>query len=526
MFASITTLAFVGIEARPVDVQVQISPGLPAFAIVGLPDKAVAESRERVRAALHALGLGLPSKHIAVNLAPADLPKEGTHFDLPIALALMVACGAVAQDAVSGACAVGELSLDGAVAPIVGALPAAIGANALGRSLICPADCGAEAAWASADMEILAAPHLVSLINHFKGLQTLAAPEPAREVRNPAAPDLSEVKGQESAKRALEIAAAGGHNLLMVGPPGSGKSMLAERMPGILPPLSPQEMLEVSMIRSLAGEICDGRISDARPFRAPHHSASMAALIGGGTRPRPGEVALAHNGVLFLDELPEFNPQVLDSLRQPLESGATAIARANHRITYPSRIALIAAMNPCKCGQWSPGRACRGGARCRSSYMARLSGPLLDRIDLHIEVPAVSVADLALPAPGESSADVRARVDRARSLQRERYDARPRTKGSTNAAADAATLDEVAGPDGDGQRLLGEAAERLGLTARGYHRTLRVARTLADLDGSAQVRGQHIGEALSYRGESLYGGTSDAVAAKIPQAKAVAHRAA
>ena len=434
MFAQISTLAFVGIEARAVEVQVQISPGLPAFSIVGLPDKAVAESRERVRAALHALGLGLPPKHITINLAPADLPKEGSHFDLPIARALMAACGALSPDAIEGYCAVGELALDGAIAHVVGALPAAIGANALGKALICPESCGPEAAWASADMVILAAPHLLNLINHFKGLQTLRQPQP--ELAEPAPPlaDLRDVKGQESAKRALEVAAAGGHNLLMIGPPGSGKSMLAERLAPILPPLNAKEMLEVSMIQSLAGELSGGLVGSRRPFRAPHHSASMAALIGGGSKPRPGEVALAHLGVLYLDELPEFTPQVLDSLRQPLETGETSVARANHRITYPSRIQLVAAMNPCRCGKWEPGVACRLGQNCRERYQARISGPLLDRIDLQIEVPAVSPADLSLPAPLEGSAEVRTRVTAARTRQIDRFEALGAPGIVTNAA--------------------------------------------------------------------------------------------
>lgn len=307
MYGQISTLAFVGIEARPVEVQVRISAGRHMFAIVGLPDKAVAESRERVRNALHAVGLGLPYKHITVNLAPADLPKEGSHFDLPIALALMVATGAVAPDAVEGYAAIGELALDGSIRAVPGALPAAVGANALGKGLICPDACGAEAAWAAEDMAVLAPPHLLSLVNHFTGRQTLTRPVP-NVARSPLPlPDLKDVKGQETAKRALEIAAAGGHNLLMVGPPGSGKSMLAARLPSILPPLEPQEMLEVSMVMSLAGEMAGGRIASNRPFRAPHHSASMAALVGGGSRPRPGEVSLAHLGVLFLDELPEFH---------------------------------------------------------------------------------------------------------------------------------------------------------------------------------------------------------------------------
>ncbi|MFO7477930.1 MAG: YifB family Mg chelatase-like AAA ATPase [Methyloceanibacter sp.] len=504
MFARVTTVAFEGIEARAVDVQVQIGPGLPHFAIVGLPDKAVAESRERVRGALNAIGLALPPKRITVNLAPADLPKEGSHYDLPVALGLMAAVGAIARDAIEGFCVLGELSLDGSIAAVAGALPAAIGANALGKGLICPAACGAEAAWAASDMTILAPQDLLQLINHFKGLQTLRRPEPTPDPGDAAMPDLRDIKGHETAKRALEVAAAGGHHLLMIGPPGAGKSMLARRVPSILPPLEPAEMLEVSMIRSLAGDLAGGRIGRARPFRAPHHSASMAALVGGGTRPRPGEAALAHLGVLFLDELPEFHPQVLDALRQPLEAGETVIARANHRISYPSRIQLIAAMNPCRCGRaGEPGYVCRQGRSCAERYQARISGPMLDRIDLQIEVPAVSAADLVLPQAAEGSAEVRARVTQARRVQIERYAALKLARIRTNAECDGALLEEVAAPDRAGLTLLREAADALSLSARGYHRSLRVARTLADLDGEEKVARIHIAEALSYRGETL-----------------------
>lgn len=503
MYGRISTVAFVGIEARPVQVEVRISPGQHAFAIVGLPDKAVAESRERVRNALHAIGLGLPWTHITVNLAPADLPKEGSHFDLPIALALMVAMEAISPEAVEGFAAIGELSLDGQIRAAPGALPAAIGANAMGKGLICAAASGAEAAWAAADMDVISAPHLLSLVNHFKGLQILRRPEPNLAHDKEALADLRDVKGQETARRALEVAAAGGHNLLMIGPPGSGKSMLAARLPSILPPLDPQEMLEVSMVHSLAGELMGGRLRVARPFRAPHHSASMAALVGGGTRPRPGEVSLAHLGVLFLDELPEFSPQVLDSLRQPLETGETVIARANHRISYPSRIQLVAAMNPCRCGGQAPGQTCRRGPRCASEYQGRISGPLLDRIDLQIEVPAISAADLVLPAPAESSAKVRVRVLAARACQRQRFAERKFPGVRTNAEASGRLLEEIARPDGDGAALLRRAAETLQLSARGFHRTLRVARTLADLDGADTVARIHVAEALSYRGETM-----------------------
>lgn len=503
MYGQISTVAFVGVEARPVDVQVRITPGVHAFAIVGLPDKAVAESRERVRNALHAVGLGLPFKHITVNLAPADLPKEGSHFDLPITLALMVAMGAVAPDAIAHFAAIGELALDGTLRAVPGALPAAIGAHAMRKGLICPDLCGPEAAWAGEDVDIVAPPHLLSLVNHFKGTQTLSRPEPNLEKSTPNLLDLAEVKGQESAKRALEIAAAGGHNLLMVGPPGSGKSMLACRLPSILPPLTAEELLEVSMVHSLAGELMGGKLCTERPFRAPHHSASMAALVGGGSKPRPGEVSMAHRGVLFLDELPEFQPNVLDALRQPLENGEVIVARANHRIAYPARIQLIGAMNPCKCGGSEPGRSCKRGPRCASDYQARISGPLFDRVDLHIEVPAVTAADLVLPNPTETSADVRARVIKARDLQLARFGQIGVPGLRTNAECSGRVLEDVVKPDNESLAVLQKAAQSLNLSARGYHRTLRVARTLADLDGEDKVWRHHITEALSYRGESL-----------------------
>ncbi len=505
MVQRVNTVAFEGIEARIVDVQVQVAPGLPAFHIVGLADKAVSEARERVRAALIASGLALPARRITVNLAPADLPKEGSHYDLPIALGLMAAIGAIPPDALAGHTVLGELGLDGSLAPVAGVLPAAISANARNEGLICPAACGAEAAWASPEMEIIAASSLIQLANHFRGTQVLARPQP--KVREPEVDqlDLRDIKGQESAKRALEVAAAGNHNLLLVGPPGSGKSMLAARLPSILPPLMPAELLDLSMIASVAGEIAGGALTNRRPFRAPHHSASMPALVGGGVRARPGEISLAHHGVLFLDEFPEFTPQVLDSLRQPLESGEVSIARVNHRVTYPARFMLVAAMNPCRCGHATePGYLCKRGpvTRCAVDYQARLSGPLLDRIDLYVEVPAVTAADLILPPPSEGSREVGARVAQARAIQAERYATLGLKDVRTNAQAPVALLEDVARPEANAMALLRDATEAMRLSARGYHRVLRVARTLADLDGAARVGRVHLAEALSYRSQA------------------------
>jgi magnesium chelatase family protein len=499
MVSRVTTVAFHGIEAVPVDVQVQIGPGTVVFNIVGLADKAVAESRERVRAALVASGLSLPARRITVNLAPADLPKEGSHYDLPIALAVMAAMGAVPAAELAEWVVVGELGLDGTIAPVAGALPAAIGASALGRGLICPAANGPEAAWAGRDLPVIAPVSLIGLVNHFRGTQVLSRPEPRVRAAEGRLPDLGDVRGQESAKRALEIAAAGGHHLLFVGPPGSGKSMLASRLPSLLPPLEPQALLEVSMIHSIAGALADGKLSDRRPFRAPHHSASMAALIGGGLRARPGEVSLAHQGVLFLDELPEFHPQALDALRQPLESGEVVIARANHRVAYPARFQLVAAMNPCRCGMaGEPGHSCRRGPRCAADYQSRVSGPMLDRIDLRVEVPAVPASDLALPPPAEGSSAVAARVADARRLQAARFDGLG-VPGMLNAACGPRLVEEIAVPDAAGRALLADAAAAMRLSARGYHRVLKVARTIADLDGADRIARAHLAEALAFR---------------------------
>ena len=500
MTAHIATIAFQGIDTVTIDVQVSLTGGLPAFTIVGLPDKAVAESRERVRAALSAIGLALPPKRITVNLAPADMQKEGSHFDLPIACAVLVAMGILPADELGDFVVLGEVGLDGSLASVAGVLPAAIHANACDRGLICPAQQGGEAAWAGGS-DVLAAPSLLALINHFKGTQTLTRPVTQSLDSAGPLPDLADVKGQESAKRALEVAACGGHNLLMSGPPGSGKSMLASRLPGILPPLSPSEALDVSMIHSVAGVLNGGRLLTQRPYRDPHHSASIPALIGGGQRAKPGEVSLAHNGVLFLDELPEFARGALEALRQPLEGGKAVVARAHGHVTYPARVQLIAAMNPCRCGHLgNPALACSKAPRCADDYQSRLSGPLLDRIDLHVDVAAVHPLDLARTKPGEPSAVVAARVAETLALQAERYEKlAPGGKLRRNAEADGAILLAVATPDAAGQKLLVEATERMHLSARGYHRMLRVARTLADMAGGVPVTRSHIAEALAYR---------------------------
>jgi magnesium chelatase family protein len=490
--ALVSTVAYLGLDARAVEVQCQVAPGMPGFAVVGLPDKAVNESRQRVHAALSSMGLALPPKRITINLSPADLPKEGSHYDLPIALALLAAMGVTDAEQLADWIAVGELALDGRIVATPGVLLAALHASEQDKGLICPAAQGSEARWAS-EVPVIAAPNLVSLLNHLKGVQVLPVPE-LGEVEPPGhGPDLRQVKGQETAKRALEIAAAGGHNLLMIGPPGAGKSLLASCLPGILPELTPAEALEVSMVASVAGTLEGGRISRTRPFRAPHHSASMAALTGGGLRVRPGEVSLAHLGVLFLDELPEFQRAVLDSLRQPIEAGKVDVARANAHVSYPARVQLVAAMNPCRCGHLGdPALACSRAPRCAADYQSKVSGPMLDRIDLHVEVDPVSASDLSLPPAAEGSTEVAARVAAAR----ERQSARGIR---SNAELDGDLLEEHATPDEPGHKLLLQAAEAMRLSARGYTRMRRVARTIADLAGADTVGRIHVAEALSYR---------------------------
>jgi magnesium chelatase family protein len=414
------TVAFLGVEAKPVEVQCALTPGLHAFNIVGLPDKAVSESRERVRAALTAIGLAMPPQRITINLSPADLPKAGPQYDLPIALALMAALDLIPAEEIDAHVALGELSLDGEIRAVQGVLPAAISTAAQGKALICPEASGREAAWVGA-AEVLAPATLIDLVNHFAGRKALTPPEPgAVSVRHTVA-DLADVKGQEGARRALEVAAAGGHHILMVGEPGSGKSMLASRLIGIMPPLSPEEALEVSTIYSLAAQPGNGTIFKERPYRASHHSASMPAIIGGGREAKPGEISLAHRGVLFLDELPEFSRPVLESLRQPIETGEAVVARATAHVKYPARFLLAAAMNPSRCGYLTDAsRACSRAPRCGADYTARLSGPLIDRFDIRIEVPPVTPDMMSLSPHGENSARIGRRVIEARAVQAER----------------------------------------------------------------------------------------------------------
>lgn len=497
MVARSYTVAFEGIEARSVEVQCAITPGLPSFSIVGLGDRAVSEARDRVRAALTAMSIALPSKRITVNLSPADMPKEGSHFDLPIALALLTALDILPRDTLEATMSLGELSLDGSLVPVIGALPSAVAAAEEDRQLICPQACGPEAAWVDATC-VIAPASLHAAVQHLTGQVPLNPATPGEISRPTPQKDLRDVKGQERAKRALEIAAAGRHHLLLVGTPGSGKSMLAARLPGILPPLGPAEALETSMIHSLAGLLDAGGICRDRPFRTPHHTASMAAIVGGGRGAKPGEISLAHNGVLFMDEFPEYPRTVLETLRQPIETGDVVVARANAHVRYPCKFMLIAAANPCKCGYLSePSRACAKAPLCGEDYLGRISGPLMDRFDLRIDVPPVRFTDLDMPATGESSETIRTRVAAARAVQSARFAAHNDMR--VNADAEGELLKEIATPTPEAQAILSKAAQHYAFSARSYHRILRVARTIADLDHATQIEAPHIAEAISYR---------------------------
>ncbi len=492
--AVVHSRAQVGIDAPPVTVEVHLANGLPSLSIVGLPETAVKESKDRVRAALLNARFEFPARRITVNLAPADLPKEGGRFDLPIALGILGASGQIPTSALDGYEFLGELALTGELRTVRGALTAALAARASARTLVVPIANGAEAALVEG-ASILGAGHLLEITAHLAGEPQLV-PLPSQRFPEPTveSPDLNEIRGQHRAKRALEIAAAGGHSILFIGPPGAGKTMLATRLPGLLPPLTEAEALEVAAIQSAYRGFSVERWRQ-RPFRAPHHTASGVALVGGGSQPRPGEISLAHHGVLFLDELPEFDRDVLEVLREPLESGAITISRAARQAEFPARFQLIAAMNPCPCGFLgdSTGR-CRCTEERVRSYRARISGPLLDRIDLHVEVPAVprDVLLARTPPDAEGSAAVRARVQRARERQVAR-------RGVTNHVLTNKQIEELCRLDADSARLLEQAIERLRLSARAYHRILKVALTIADLAASDTVTSTHIAEAIQYR---------------------------
>lgn len=497
MLACAKTVAFSGISADLVDVQIQMINGIPSFTIVGLPDKAVAESKERIKSSLFSIGLSLPARHIIVNLSPADVLKEGSHYDLPIALALLSSMGVLKQDDLDEFVTLGELSLNGGISRVPGCLPAAIFAKQNGLGLICPASCGQEVLWAG-ENNVLAASDLLSVINHLNGTQVLSTLS-----RNTEEPEqnqnlgcISNIKGQFLAKRALEIAAAGAHNMLMKGPPGVGKSMLASRISTILPPLTSKETLEITMIHSLAGQLKENGLITSRPFRTPHHSASLIALVGGGRRAQPGEISLAHRGVLFLDELPEFSRTALESLRQPLETGNITIARANHHVNYPARIQLIAAMNPCRCGYLGNARKeCSKSPKCGEEYLQKISGPLIDRIDIFIDVPDVNIQDLSTPNELlETSEKIQKRVVAARNIQIERY---KNTNFQTNAEAEGDKLTKFVSQDA--QNLLYRYMEKSKISARGYYRIIKLARTLADLESSDSIGQNHIAEAITYR---------------------------
>jgi magnesium chelatase family protein len=494
---ALKTLIFNGMTPTLIDVQVQLTGGLihpkDPFTIVGLADKAVSESKERIRNTLFSMNLSLPPQKITINLAPADIEKSGSHFDLPILCGILCAMGALPEKELSKYVILGEVGLDGTILKSPSVLPAGVYAAKNNLGLICPGTNGAEARWAG-HAGILAPDHILQLINHFRGTQILPVPRAERIARREAGdPDFSEVRGQAAAKRAMEIAAAGGHAMLMVGPPGAGKTMLASRLPSILPDMTADEILETSVLYSIAGKLEGGGLVATRPFRPVHHTASPAALAGGGSNARPGEISLAHNGILFLDELPEFNRQALEILRQPMESGKILISRAKTQVEYPARFQLIAAMNPCPCGHLkNPKLACSKAPRCAEAYQNRISGPLLDRIDLHAEVGAVNPWEMQAAESPESSAAIRTRVVAARGRQLKR-------QGILNARLDGKKLDEFAKMDEDSLVLLNGAAEKMGLSARGYNRVKRVARTIADLRGADCVAAPDIAEALSYR---------------------------
>ncbi len=493
---SLRSIIFNGMDATPIDVQVQLSSGLtkPEFNIIGLADRAVKESAERIRNVLSALNLVLPSKRLTVNLSPADVEKSGSHFDLPILCGILCALGILPVAELEKYIILGEVGLDGAIVKTDAVLPASVWAKDNNMGIICPGPQGTEARWAG-HTNILAPHHVIDLINHFRGLTILQTPTESVPVGQAQSNlDMAEVHGQAAAKRALEIAAAGGHAMLMVGPPGSGKTMLASRLPTIMPEMTANEILETSIIYSIAGQLNNKALMSSRPFRSVHHTSSPVALAGGGSDARPGEISLAHNGVLFLDELPEFNRATLEILRQPMESGRILISRAKKNATYPARFQLIAAMNPCPCGHLgNAALSCTRAPRCAEAYQNKISGPLLDRIDLHVDVDAVNPWEMTRDdGPRETSAQIRTRVVAARNKQIAR-------QGKVNAHLDGVELEQFARLNDELTTFLNSAAEKMGMSARGYNRIKRLARTIADLREADDIAMPDLAEALSYR---------------------------